>query len=205
MLLVKDSARWLAKKGRNEEILQTLIWVRGGDTPEVRAEFDGILAGLQEEIRATERVTWKELFLFANRFLVYVVITMQLGVRLTGNASLAYYAPQIFDAIGAGHCSLLITGFFGVVKACAVACFCLFVVGRIGRKTALMGGVAAMGSFMLAIAVIVATRPLSSSNSHVGSASIAAIAMVYCESASYIRSRGLVSWLYLGEISDSHS
>lgn len=57
MLLVKESARWLAKKGRNEEALQTLICVRGGDTPEVRAEFDEILAGFQEEIRAIERVT----------------------------------------------------------------------------------------------------------------------------------------------------
>ena len=46
MLLVKESARWLAKRGRNEEASQTLIWVRGGDTPEVRAEFDEILAGL---------------------------------------------------------------------------------------------------------------------------------------------------------------
>ena len=130
---------------------------------------------------------------------------MQLGVQLTANASLAYYAPQIFNAIGAGRSSLLITGLFGIVKTCAVAFFCLFVVGRIGRKIALMGGAAAMGSFMLAIAVIVATHPPSLSNSHVGSASIAAIAMVYCEFASYNVSWDPVSWLYLGEISDSHS
>jgi hypothetical protein len=200
MLLVKESVRWLAKKGRNEEALQNLIWVRGGDTSEVRAEFDEILAGLQEEIRATEGVTWRELLLPANRFRVFMVVTMQLGVQLTGNTSLAYYAPQIFNAIGAGQSSLLITGFFGVVKTCAVAFFCLFVVGRIGRKTAFMGGAAAMGSFMLAIAVIVATHPPASSNSHVSSASIAAIAMVYCEAASYNMSWGPVSWLYLGEI-----
>lgn len=125
---------------------------------------------------------------------------MQLGVQLTANASLAYYAPQIFDAIGAGHSSLLITGFFGVVKTCAVAFFCLFVVGRIGRKTALMGGGAAMWSFMIAIAVIVAIHSPSSSNSYVGSASIAAIAVVDWEFASYDMSWGTVSWLYLGEI-----
>lgn len=187
MLLVKESLRWLAKKGPNEEALQNLVWVRGGDTPEVRTEFDEILAGLQEEIRATWGVTWKELLPPANRFWVFVVITMQLGVQLTGNTSLAYYAPQIFNAIGASHSSLLITGFFfGVVKTCAVAFFCLLVVGRIGRKTAFMGGAAAMGSFMLAtcIAVIVATHPPSSSS----------------ESASYNMSWVPVSWLYLGEI-----
>ena len=38
MLLTKESTRWLAKKGRREEALQSLIWVRGGDSDEVRQE-----------------------------------------------------------------------------------------------------------------------------------------------------------------------
>ena len=39
MLLTKESTRWLAKKGRREEALKSLIWVRGGDTPAVRDEY----------------------------------------------------------------------------------------------------------------------------------------------------------------------
>jgi hypothetical protein len=197
MLLVKESVRWLAKKGRNEEALSNLIWVRGGDSPEVRAEFEEIQLGLQDELRATEGVTWKELLLPANRFRVFVAITLQLGVQLTGNTSLAYYAPQIFAAVGAGTSTLLVTGLFGVVKVVAVSFFCLVVVGRIGRKTAFMGGAAAMGSFMLAIAIIVAKDPPTG---HITGAAIAAIIMVYCEAASYNLSWGPVSWLYLGEI-----
>lgn len=199
MLLVKESVRWLAKKGRNEEALENLIWIRGGDTPEVRAEFEEILAGLEEEIRATEGVTWRELLLPANRFRVFVIISMQLGVQLTGNTSLAYYAPQIFQSVGAGNSSLLITGFFGVVKVCAVSFFSFVVVGRIGRKTAFMGGAAAMGCFMLVIAIIVAKDPPSATGG-ISKAGIAAIAMVYCEASSYNMSWGPVSWLYLGEI-----
>jgi hypothetical protein len=38
MLLTKDSTRWLAQKGRHEEAIKSLIWVRGGDTPEVQQE-----------------------------------------------------------------------------------------------------------------------------------------------------------------------
>lgn len=38
MLLCKESTRWLAKAGRKEEALQSLVWVRGGDTPEVQEE-----------------------------------------------------------------------------------------------------------------------------------------------------------------------
>lgn len=38
MLLTKESTRWLAKTGRREEAMQSLVWVRGGDTPEVQEE-----------------------------------------------------------------------------------------------------------------------------------------------------------------------
>ena len=126
MLLIKESARWLVKRGRLEEGLESLIWVRGGeDTPEVRAEFAEIVQGVEEEIRATEGLTWKELLLPANRYRLFVAVTLQLCQQLTGNTSLAYYAPQIFAAVGAGTSALLITGFFGIVKVVSVFCFCV--------------------------------------------------------------------------------
>ena len=38
MLLTKESTRWLAKKGRHEEAMASLTWVRGGETDAVREE-----------------------------------------------------------------------------------------------------------------------------------------------------------------------
>lgn len=38
MLFVKESTRWLAKTGRHEEAMKSLVWVRGGYTPEVQQE-----------------------------------------------------------------------------------------------------------------------------------------------------------------------
>lgn len=39
MFLVKESTRWLAKVGRHEEAMESLIWVRGGESgPEIQAE-----------------------------------------------------------------------------------------------------------------------------------------------------------------------
>ena len=126
MLLIKESARWLLKRGRLEEGLDSLIWVRGGeDTAEVRAELAEIVQGVEEEIRATEGLTWKELLLPASRYRLFVATTLQLCQQLTGNTSLAYYAPQIFAAVGAGTSTLLITGFFGIVKVVSVFCFCV--------------------------------------------------------------------------------
>lgn len=38
MLLTKESTRWLAKKGRREEAMASLVWVRGTDSIEVQEE-----------------------------------------------------------------------------------------------------------------------------------------------------------------------
>ena len=145
MLLIKESTRWLAKRGRNDEALESLIWVRGGEeTSEVTAEFAEIVQGIENEIRATEGVTMRELWLPANRYRLGIAISLQLCQQLTGNTSLAYvsltdghhviinpfvllkllqYAPQIFKAVGAGNANLLITGFFGLVKLVSVFTF----------------------------------------------------------------------------------
>ena len=39
MLFSDESTRWLAGKGRVEEGLASLIWIRGGDSPEVQEEY----------------------------------------------------------------------------------------------------------------------------------------------------------------------
>ena len=200
MLLIKESARWLAKRGRNVEALESLVWVRGEDTPEVRAEFAEILMGIQEEIRATEGVTWRELNLPANRLRLFIAVTLQLCQQLTGNTSLAYYAPQIFASVGAGTSNLLITGFFGIIKVISVLCFQAFLVERIGRKWAFIGGAAAMGTLMLIIAIVVEVYPPDPNATKITSSGVAAISMVYAEAASYNLSWGPVAWLYLGEI-----
>ena len=201
MLFVKESTRWLAKKGRNEEALASLIWVRGGvATPEVNEEFAEILAGVETEIAVSKGLTWKELLLPSNRYRIIIAITVQLSAQLTGNTSLAYYAPQIFATIGAGNKTLFITGFFGIVKMAGVLVFQIFLVERIGRKKPFMGGAFAMGCFMLIIAIIVATHPPKAGATGIVSSGAAGIAMVYLEAFSYNMSWGPLPWLYIGEI-----
>ncbi|KXJ89566.1 general substrate transporter [Microdochium bolleyi] len=198
MLLTKESTRWLAKKGRAEEALESLVWVRGGDSPEVQAEFAEILAGIQTEEAITEGLTWKEVIMPVNRWRIFIAITLQMGVQLTGNTSLAYFAPQVFKAVGAGDV-LLITGFFGIVKIISCGFFLLFLVERIGRRGALMGGASLMGTYMLIIAVLTATHP-PAPNQGFTPTGVASVAMIYLEAMSYNCSWGPVSWLYMSEI-----
>ncbi|KPM38817.1 hypothetical protein AK830_g7752 [Neonectria ditissima] len=200
MLLTKESTRWLAKVGRNEEALESLVWVRGGVlTAEVQAEMDEILAGIAEEEHATEGVTWKEYLLPANRWRMFLVITLQIGVQLTGNTSLAYFSPQIFNAVGAGQNAFLFSGFFGLVKVVSCFFFLMFLVERVGRRGSLIGGSFLMGVYMLIVAIITATHP-PDPNASISPASVASLTMIYLEAMTYNISWGPVPWLYMSEI-----
>jgi len=75
MLLTKESTRWLAKKGQTEKALESLIWVRGGDSSEVQAEFNEILAGIRLEEHMTEGVTWREVLMPTNRKRLAIIIS----------------------------------------------------------------------------------------------------------------------------------
>ncbi|KAH7165702.1 general substrate transporter [Dactylonectria macrodidyma] len=201
MLLTRESTRWLAKVGRHEEALESLVWVRGGElTPEVQAEMDEILAGISDEDRLTEGVTWREFLLPANRRRIALVITLQIGVQLTGNTSLAYFSPQVFNAVGAGENAFLFSGFFGLVKVISCFFFLMFLVERVGRRIPLIGGSLMMGIYMLIVAVITVTHPPDATATTISSASVASLTMIYLEAMTYNISWGPVPWLYMSEI-----
>ncbi|KAJ4358375.1 uncharacterized protein N0V89_002957 [Didymosphaeria variabile] len=200
MLFTKESTRWLAKVGRHDEALKSLIWVRGGEyDQEIQAEMNEINAGIAEEDRLTQGVTWKEYTLPANRWRIILVVTLQIGVQLTGNTSLAYFAPQFFAAVGAGNNAVFMSGFFGLCKVVACFFFLLFLVERIGRRWALLNGAFLMAILMLIVAIITATEPPTGKAGLTRSAS-AAIGMIYIEAMVYNISWGPVPWLYMSEI-----
>lgn len=59
MLSLKESTRWLTKKGRHDEAWESLKWVRGGDSQETRDEMEEIRLGVEMEARATEGFQFK--------------------------------------------------------------------------------------------------------------------------------------------------
>ncbi|EGY20162.1 quinate permease [Verticillium dahliae VdLs.17] len=187
MLFTRESTRWLAKKGRMEEALASLVWVRGGDSPDVEEEWAEILAGIEEEDRVKSGVTWKELLQPINRWRVILIIALQID------------APQIFSLVGAGQNKLLLTGFFGVCKVVACLFFLLFLVERIGRRGSLMLGAFLMGTYMLIVAVLTVTFP-PNPDQGLTPPSIASLTMIYLEAMSYNISWGPVPWVYMGEI-----
>jgi MFS family permease len=62
LFFLKESPRWLMKAGRFEEATASLAYMRRGETtdPEIMQEIAEIKASIDEELNATEGVTWKE-------------------------------------------------------------------------------------------------------------------------------------------------
>lgn len=50
MLYPKESARWLAKMERVDDAMASLVWVRGGESPEVQEEYAAIIPFLRTTI-----------------------------------------------------------------------------------------------------------------------------------------------------------
>ena len=70
LVFLKESPRWLMKKGRHSDAAQSLAYIRCEtvDSPDVVKELAEIRAAIEEELNATEGVTWRECLLPGNRY-----------------------------------------------------------------------------------------------------------------------------------------
>lgn len=213
--LLKESPRWLATKHRDEEALRNLAWIRKVDITDqnVNLEFAEIQAAIREEEEATKGATWREVFAKGNptRFIMaFVMFTLQ---QWSGQNSISYYAPIIFDAIGfqGSNTSLLASGIYGIVKIVATTAFIAFGVERFGRKKPLLVGIFLMSMFLWIIGAVFNTHNpqvkdpvthkwVTVQTGHTSPASIAMAAMIYLYVIPYCFSVGPLPWVICSEI-----
>ena len=102
LLTVKESPRWLASKGRIDEAVTNLAYLRRRpvDDHEVRAEMAEIEAAIEEEREARKGLGAKEAFLGKGNWIRFVIaIVIFILQQWSGQNSVGYYAPQIFTSV----------------------------------------------------------------------------------------------------------
>ncbi len=168
----------------------------------MQKELAEIKAATEEEVAATEGVTWKEVLHKGNRNRFLLAFALMLWQQFTGTNSIGYYAPQIFQTVGlsGANTSLFATGVYGTVKIITTGIFLLVGIDRWGRKKSLVGGAVWMASMMFIIGAVLATNPPDAKSGGVSSASIAMVAMIYLYVIGYSASWGPTPWVYVSEV-----
>lgn len=144
LLLVPESPRWLTGRGRRAEALAILTRVDG---PEFAADE---IRGIEENI-AKETGALGDLFQARMRGVLAVGIALAVLQQVTGINVFLYFAPRIFESLGAGESiAMLQTVIVGAVNM-AFTVLAVAVVDRVGRRPLMLLGAAGMGVVLVGL------------------------------------------------------
>jgi SP family xylose:H+ symportor-like MFS transporter len=179
LLLVPETPRWLVMKGRMTEARQVLARLSN------EAEAQVVIA----EIDASLRERSGRLFAFG-ALVVFVGIMLSIFQQVIGINAVLYYAPLMFQNMGASADSALLQTIIVGVANIVFTLIALVTVDRWGRKPLLILGGLIMAASMLSLGFLFSS----------GNVGTAALIAVVCYIAGFALSGGPVVWVLLSEI-----
>lgn len=208
--LIRESPRWLFGRGRRQEAIKNLCYVR--QLPEtdvyIVEEIAAIDQALEEQKAQIGTGFWKPFQAAATNhrvmwrlFIGFMLFFWQNG---SGINAINYYSPKIFSSIGVtGSTNQLLSGIFGVVKTAVTIIWLLFLIDHIGRRQLLIYG-AMSGSVCLWVigAYIKIKDPEHNPQAHIDGAGIMAIVFFYLWTVCYTPSWNGVPWIVNSEMFD---
>ncbi|PQE25497.1 hypothetical protein CJF30_00000212 [Rutstroemia sp. NJR-2017a BBW] len=159
MLVMPETPRWLVQAGRGDEGRKVLSKVFGGGE-EVQKMVDGVLKGIEKEVREEEEAkrgrargqknkdtseswfsevkdTWAELIgVGGNRRALTIACLLQSLQQLCGFNSLMYFSATIFTILG--FSSPTLTSLSVALTNFVLTCAALILIDRIGRRRMLL-------------------------------------------------------------------
>ncbi|KAL7004767.1 hypothetical protein EMMF5_005682 [Cystobasidiomycetes sp. EMM_F5] len=213
LFFLKESPRWLITKGRTEEAINNLVYLR--KLPET-SEY------VSTEIREMQELHDRDVALVGNGFWapfrefwtnkalllrISITTTLFLWQNASGVNAINYYSPTIFKSLGivGQSTSLFTTGLFGVVKTTFMAIWLLFLIDQVGRRRLLIFGsvMAAICHFFIG-AYIAIDAPQTKVRTELPPAGIAAVFMFYLYVATYTVSWSGTPWAVGSEAFPGH-
>ncbi|KAK6528873.1 hypothetical protein TWF694_004104 [Orbilia ellipsospora] len=143
IFFMPESPRWLIDKGKTEKGLAILAQLHAnGDQmdPFVRAEFEAIQTSITIE-HDNEAKKWSQLLTDKLNFKrLFIAVSVQGSIQMTGVSFIQYYAPAIFAEIGIStSTTLLLQAINSIIGLIAQFC-CIMFIDMWGRRWVLIWG-----------------------------------------------------------------
>ncbi len=179
LIAVPKTPRYLMMIGRESAALSVLTRINGSKEAEV----------IIGEIRETTKEKVQPLLTFGVG-VVIIGILLSVFQQAVGINVVLYYAPRIFESMGAsGDAAMLQTVVMGVVNILFTA-VAIFTVDRWGRKPLLIIGSLGMMTGMIALGTL----------SFMNSIGVGALISIILYTASFMMSWGPICWVLISEI-----
>jgi sugar porter (SP) family MFS transporter len=185
MLVVPESPRWLASKGKNQQAGAVLAKINGSH---IAAQE---LASINEAIEKEEKGSWKVLFHPGIRVAMIAGILLAVLSQFTGINAIIYYGPRILEEAGLKLSEALggqvVIGFVNV----AATVYAIWKIDKYGRKKLMLFGVSGMGISLLIIGMLFLLKM---------SSGVLVLIFILTFCASFSVGVGPVVWVLLSEI-----
>ncbi len=179
LFLVPETPRYLALSGKDDKALGILTRING-------AEGAGKIL---QEIKVTVEKSSARLFAYG-RIVIIIGILLSVFQQFVGINVALYYAPRIFESMGAEKdASLLQTVVMGVVNVIFTV-VAILTVDKWGRRPLLMTGSVGMAVGMFAIGALAFLNVIG----------IATLVFIIIYTASFMMSWGPICWVLISEI-----